>query len=156
MSGITTRPSTVAGHQARYAATALCGSAGIGHLVAVQQHLEHGLSYVVFFLVVGIGQLALAGHLATHGGPVLTLIAAALTAALVSLYIIAVVAALPVGPHRAPEQAGWLGLTVVVAEIAAVGALFACLDGAARRWAFNGALLCGAALWSLRLTGVVG
>jgi hypothetical protein len=46
---------------------------------------------------------------------VLTLIAAAVTAALVSLYIIAVVVALPVGPHGAPEQAGCRGLTVVIA-----------------------------------------
>jgi hypothetical protein len=148
--------STVAGDRARCAAASLCGLAGAAYLVVVQQHLEHGLGYVLFFLVAAIAQLTLAWRLFAGGHRAVVVVAAVVLAALVARYTMVLTAALPVGPHGEPVEAGWFDIAVVTAQLGALLLVLGCLDGHARRWAFNAAFAAGALLWTARLAGALG
>ena len=76
--------------------------------------------------------------------------------AIVVLYIITRTVGIPLRPHdETVEDAGVLDMSATIAEIGLVVALVTLFVGTYRRWTINALLLLGAALWELRLTGVL-
>jgi hypothetical protein len=145
--------STVAGRHARSVAASMCGLAGVAYLVVVQQHLEHRLGSALFVLVAAIAQLTLARRLFAGGHRAVVVVAAVVLTALAGRYTVVLTAALPVGPHGEPAEAGWFDTAVLAAQLGALLVVLVCLGGRARRWAFNAA---GALLWTARLAGAAG
>jgi hypothetical protein len=121
----TTRPAAV-----------LCAAAGIGHLVVVQQQLDHGIAYVLPFVGAAVLQLVLAR---------------VILCAMVALYVVVVAAGLTIGPHQQPEQSDWLRTAIAVAQLGAVAFLLRGLEGVLRRRAFNAVLVLGVVLWAVNL-----
>jgi hypothetical protein len=132
-------------------AALLCAAAGLGHLVVVQQQLDHGIGYVLPFLGAAVLQLALARVIFGAVHPARLLAAAAILCALVSLYVVVVAAGARLGPHQQPEQSDLLRTAVAVAQLGAVALLLRGVNGVLRRWAFNAVLVLGIVLWGVNL-----
>jgi uncharacterized membrane protein len=136
----TTRPAAV-----------LCAAAGIGHLVVVQQQLDHGIAYVLPFVGAAVLQLVLARVVLGAVRSTRLLSAAAILCAMVALYVVVVAAGLTIGPHQQPEQSDWLRTAIAVAQLGAVAFLLRGLEGVLRRRAFNAVLVLGVVLWAVNL-----
>jgi MYXO-CTERM domain-containing protein len=134
----------------------LCVAGGLGHLVVVQQQLVHGIGAALPFLVAAAAQLALARLVWAAGRPAVLLLTVGALYAIISLYVVGVMAGFTLGPHGEAVRADPVRTVVVVAQLGAVALLLLGLGGAHRRRAFNGVLVGGAALWALRLSGLLG
>jgi hypothetical protein len=143
-----TRPTT--------AAAMLCVAGGLGDLVVVQQQLVHGIGAALPFLVAAAVQLALARLVWAAGRPAVLLLTAGTLYAIIGLYVVGVMAGVTLGPHGEAVRADSVRTVVVVAQLGAVAFLLRGLEGPHRRRAFNGVLVGGAALWALRLSGLLG
>jgi hypothetical protein len=131
-------------------AALLCAAAGIGHLVVVQQQLDHGISYVLPFAAAAAVQLVLARVVYGTVQPARLLTAAAVLCAMITLYVVVVAAGVTIGPHQ-PEQSDVLRTAVAVAQLGAVALLLRLLNGALRRRAINAVLVVGVLLWVVNL-----
>jgi hypothetical protein len=134
----------------------LCGLAGLGELIVVQQQLGHGVAYVLPYLVAAVLQLALARWLWRSEGPVAPMAGLILMGILLGTFVVATANGVAAGPHGEPEQADLVRILVTIGQLGTMLLLLATMRGRRRRWAFNTILLAGVALWMLRLTGVLG
>ena len=141
---------------------AAVGAAGLS-LVAVLIHLWVAPGYAWIWWGYGAFFLATAFAQGLIGISVLRWPSAPVAAAgifanlaVVLLYVYTRTSGVPYGPHAGKaEDAGLLDMTATVAEMGLVVVLVTLLDGAYRRAAINGLLLIGAAVWALRLLGVL-
>lgn len=155
-------PAGTAGDQAgtaaaRWPMVAVLGSgtAATLHCVAAFDHAGDGLRHVVFFTVAAAAQLVLAAAL-PRARPLVVLAGVLGTVTLIGAYVVATQMVLPFagGHHGAGREApSALGLGTVAAELVALAAMAAMLTGRWRTAAVNLALLGGAGLWVLWLTG---
>ena len=116
--------------QVRYDRTALVsaglvtGVAGMVHLAVVPDHLREYLPFGVFFVVIGLGQLAAGVALLVRPSRRLLLAVAAAAVALVGLWLVSRTGGLPVGPDPgSPEPVGVPDVVCVALEMLAVGIL---------------------------------
>lgn len=139
-----------------YAAAALSLAAATIHLWVFPEHLLMWWGYGAFFLAAGLAQGLYAVALLMR--PTLTLLLAGIAGNLsvVAMYILTRTAGVPFGPQAGKtEEASLLDVAATAAEIGIVFALVTLLGGVARRRTINALLLLGAAVWVLRLTGVL-
>lgn len=136
------------------AATGATASALL-HFGAAVIHAGHGTGFVVFFAMVGAGQLSLAALLRQQPRPGLVLAAMLGTVALIVAYPVQQLGGLPsvAGHHSDAPDVAVLALITLGAQLATVLALPLLVVGRWRTSSFNVALLGGAALWTLWLVG---
>ena len=137
-------------------ASMLCVAAAGGHLVAFQQNVVHGLAVALPFLLSAIAQLVVARQLWTSRRAAAVLSAVLVLGLLIGLYVVAVSFGLTVGSHNQPFQADPIRMVVLLAQLAALALLLRDLSGRARSWAVNALLVIGLALWTFRLTDLLG
>jgi hypothetical protein len=137
-------------------AALLSGLTAVGELVVVQQQLGHGIGYVLPYLVATVLQFGLARWLWVSEGTRAPLAGVVLLSVLIGSFVVATADGLAVGPHGRPEQADLVRTAVTIGQLCTLVLLLATMRGRRRRWAFNTILLGGVALWTLRLTGVLG
>lgn len=141
---------------ALYAAAALSLAAALIHLWALPEHLVSWWGYGVFFLIAAVAQGVFAVLLLRW--PAAPVLAAGIwgNLSVVVLYVVTRTSGVPAGPHAGEvETAGVLDLAATAAELGVVLALVTMLGGGLRRRTVNALLLLGAALWALRLAGVL-
>lgn len=143
-------------NSAVYAAAALSLAAAMIHLWAVPEHFLMWLGYGTFFIIAALVQGLYAVVLLRCPGRGLLLAGIGANLSIVVLYVLTRTAGIPFGPHAGKvEDAGQLDMAATAAEFGLVFALVTLLDGASRRWTINLLLLLGAAIWGLRLAGVL-
>lgn len=142
---------------------AVCVAAGLSllaagvHLWAAPGHAVQWPGYGAFLFAVALLQGTLAALLLRGPSPSVALAGVPVNLLAVGVYLVTRTYGLPFGPHAGrTEEAGALDLVAVAAELGVVAVLVASLGGRARRWAVNGLLALGVALWILRLTGATG
>jgi hypothetical protein len=130
--------------------------AGAIHLYVVPEHLREWWGFGVFFLAVGVAQIAFALLLWRRPGTVTALAGIAGNVAVVFVYVLSRTNGVPVGPvhssHRL-EAPGVLDLTATAVEVGLAACLLALLSGRVRSITLNLLCLSGLVLWALRLTG---
>ncbi|MFJ9587203.1 hypothetical protein [Streptomyces acidicola] len=141
---------------ARPVAAMLCVAGAVGDLVAFEQMLVHGPVVALPFLAAAGALLVVARWLWTSGQAAATLSAVVVLGVLTGLYTVAVGTGLTTGQGNEPLRADPVRTVVLVAQLAALSLLLRTLSGPARSWAVNGLLVIGVALWTLRLTGLLG
>ena len=140
-----------------YAASGLSVAAALVHLWATPAHLLDWWAYGAFFLAVALCQGIFAALLLRWSG-VYPLLVAGITGNLsvVLVFVLTRTNGLPIGPHAGEvEGAGLLDVAATTAELGVVFTLTALLGGRYRRATVNAMLALGAALWALRLAGVI-
>jgi hypothetical protein len=141
---------------ALYVAAALSLVAALIHLWMVPEHVWLWWGYGAFFLATALAQ-GLFG-VALLRCPVAPLAVAGICGnlAVLLLYVFTRTSGVPYGPHAGKvEEAGILDMTATLTEMGLVVVLVTLLSGAYRRTMINALLLLGAAVWALRLLGVL-
>ena len=140
---------------------------GIIHLAVAPVHFDHALVYGALFVAAGLGQVGLGVGILARPSQLLFSAGIAVNLAIVSAYVVTRTAGMPFGEEvqitptesiNLPgevEPVGPLDLETTISELVTVVALVTLLAGRYRRWAVNLLLAAGAALWILRLTGVL-
>jgi hypothetical protein len=137
-----------------WTAAAISAATAYVHFAYTESHFEEWWAYGVLFLLAGQLQAALALALLRRPPAWVLAGGALVNLAIVGVYVASRTSGLPFGPHAdVAERAGAVDLGTTAAEIVLVGLLISLLGPRARRWAVNGLLLAGVALWALRLTG---
>jgi len=140
-----------------YAASALSLAAALAHLWATPEHLAEWWGYGAFFLAAALLQGSFAALVLRWAG-VYPLLVAGIggNLGLVLVFVLTRTTGVHVGPHAGVvEAAAPLDVAAMVAELGAVVALTVLLGGRYRGIAVNAMLALGAALWLLRLAGVL-
>jgi hypothetical protein len=150
-----------------YLAAGLSAACGVIHLAVASGHFDHSWVYGGMLLLAGVGQLALAVALLARPSQPLIVMGIAMTAAIVSAYVVTRTWGVPFGEvvnvtatdsitlTGDVEPVGPLDMETTVSELVLIVALVTQLRGAWRRWALNLLLAAGLTLWVLRLTGVL-
>lgn len=140
-----------------YVASGLSLAAALAHLWATPTHFLDWWGYGTFFLAAALCQGVFVALLLRWSGAYPLLVAGiAGNLALVLAFVLTRTNGVPFGPHAGEvEAAGTLDVAATAAELGAVFALTALLGGRYRRIAVNAMLALGAALWALRLAGVI-
>jgi len=140
-----------------YAASGLSLAAALVHLWATPELLSEWWGYGAFFLAAALLQGSFAALVLRWSGVYPLLFAGiGVNLGLVLVFVLTRTSGVPVGPHEGlVERATPLDLAAMVAELGAVLALTVLLGGRYRRVAVNAMLALGAALWLLRLAGVL-
>jgi hypothetical protein len=148
-------------------AAGLSIACGLIHFAVAQGHLDHSWVFAGMLLLAGAGQTAFGFALLARPSQPLIVAGIAMTAAIIGAYVVTrtwgvpfeeIVAITPtdsIAITGDPEPVGPLDMETPVSELVLVAALATQLRGAWRRWALNGLLIAGIALWVLRLTGVL-
>ncbi len=158
----------------------LTGVAGLIHLWVAPEHFHEAWVLGAFFVLAGIGQLALGAALVRGLGTRGLLVGVAANAGLVCLYVVSRTAALPflpahdeghvehlpvagaagngvpVFPHSSIEPVGLLDLTCLLAELALLVMLVALLPTNPRRVTANALMGLGLLAVAARAVGVLG
>lgn len=143
-------------HLALYAAAALSLGAAMTHLWALPEHLLMWWGYGAFFLAAALAQGLYAVVLLRRPTWLLALAGIWGNLSIVVLYVVTRTSGIPFGPHAGKiEDASLLDMAATAAELGIVLALVTLLGGVSRRRTMNALLLLGAAIWALRLTGVL-
>jgi len=140
-----------------YAASGLSLAAALVHLWATPGHLAEWWGYGAFFLAAALLQGSLAALVLRWSG-VYPLLGAGIAGnlGLVLVFVLTRTNGVPVGPHAGEvEAAAPVDVAAMMAELGAVLALTVLLKGRYRGIAVNAMLALGAALWLLRLAGVL-
>ncbi|HKH11524.1 MAG TPA: hypothetical protein VKA73_10310 [Rubrobacter sp.] len=153
----------VAGTLALYAAAALGLTAAMIHLWVTPQHIAEWWGYGAFFLGCALAQGFGSVVLFRWPAQPLFLVGIAGNLAIAVLYVISRTWGMPVGPGLVPfspsvahlESPDLLGMGATAAELGLVVILTALLKDSYRARTINALLLAGAALWTLRFTGVL-
>jgi hypothetical protein len=131
--------------------------AGVLHLLAALEHVQHQMTFAVFFMVVGLLQAGAGAGLRKGPTPLRIGLGLAALVGLVVLYVYSRTIGLQIGPHAdRPEDPDFLGIAVVVCELAAIAAMITLLPDRLRSVAGNAVLFVGVGVWVLWATGVVG
>jgi uncharacterized membrane protein len=131
--------------------------AGVLHLLAALEHVQHQMTFAVFFIVVGLVQTGAGAGLRRGSTPLRVGLGLAALVGLVVLYVYSRTIGLQIGPHAdRPEDPDFLGITVVVCELATIAAMITLLPDRLRSVAGNAVLAVGIGVWVLWATGVVG
>lgn len=139
-----------------YAAAALSLGAAVIHLWALPEHLLLWWGYGAFFLAAALAQGVCAVLLLRWPAAPVFFAGIWGNLTIVLLYIVTRTSGVPFGPHAGKmESAGFLDMLATAAELGIVLALVTLLGGVARRRTINALLLLGAAIWTLRLTGLL-
>lgn len=139
-----------------YAASGLSLAAALIHLWVAPNHFNEWWAHAAFFLFVALAQGLFAVLLIRWPGRTLSLAGIFGNLALVLLYIVSRTAGIPLGPHAGRvEEASVLGMAATAAEVSIAVLLLALLDGRTRSFAINALFVAGAAVWALRLAGVL-
>jgi hypothetical protein len=140
-----------------YAAVGLTFPAAFVHLWVAPAYLGSWWGYGAFFLAVAAAQGLLGVVLLRWPYSPPALIAGICgNLVVLSVYVVTRTYGIPVGPAAGlQESPGALDVAATTAEVALVFVLTMLLGGDLRRRTVNALLLLGAALWGLRLTGVL-
>jgi len=140
-----------------YAATTLLMAAGLVHLWMMPGHFGEWWGYGAFYLSAALFQVLFGIALLRWPGQRLAFCGVWVNLGIVLIYLISRTSGLPVGPHAGvAEQAGVLDMMATASEVGAIILLVSLLSDTYRKFAVNGLLVLGLALWSLRLAGIVG
>jgi hypothetical protein len=114
-------------------------------------------AYGAFFLVASLAQgLYAVALLRWPGRQLLCFAGVWINLALILVFVVTRTSRLPFGPHAGEaEYAGVLDVTAAVAELGLILVLVSLLGDVHRRASINALLLAGAAIWALRLAGVL-
>jgi hypothetical protein len=139
------------------AAAALSITAALLHVWMMPMHFLEWWGYGAFFLGTALCQAACGILLLRVTGRVLPVLGILVNGALVVLYVVTRTAGVPIfGPMvGVVEPLGFVDLLATIIELALISTLAALLDGAVRRHALHALIVAGAALWILRLTGIL-
>lgn len=152
---VVARRATVPG-LAVYAAAALSLTAAMTHLWATPEHLMLWWAYGAFFIATALAQGTYAVVLLRWPDTPLLLAGIWGNLSILALYVITRTSGIPFGPHAGSvEDAELLDLATAASELGIILALVMLLGGVSRRRTVNTLLLMGAALWTLRLTGIL-
>ena len=119
---------------------ALSGGAGTIHLAVAAEHYREFAVYGLFFISLGIAQIAWSAFIAIRGlSRPLLLIAAVGNAGIAALWIVSRTSGVPIGPEPwVPESVGFAGIVATVFEVMLVSSAAWRMAGrprTPRRWA---------------------
>lgn len=140
-----------------YLAAALSVVAALIHLWAMPEHMREWWGYGALFLGVAAAQGLYGVALLRWPSQRLFLPGIGGNLAIVLLYVVTRTAGIPFfGPHAGEvEEVGLLDMSATVAELGLVMVLVASLGGRSRELVISALLLLGAAIWALRLAGIL-
>lgn len=143
--------------RAAYAAAMLSLTSALIHLWAAPEHIDSSWwGYGAFFIVTALAQ-GIFAIVVLRWPKTLVCVAGIMgNLSIVAMYVVTRTSGIPLGPEAGMiEDPGLLDMTSLVAQVGIVIVLVTMLGDVARKRTVNALFLAGAAVWSLKATGII-